>query len=128
MAKNRKNDSAKVRFGPAVNAVLLCVLIGGSGVGYVWQKNQIFELQRQFKVQERRLSDLQLQNQRLNQQKAELSSQAVLEKKIVEFKLGLSQPPPNRILRLTEPTALLPQVNPPVTVRQLAERPASPMP
>jgi hypothetical protein len=41
MAKNRKYQSAAVRFGPALKAFLLCAVIGGSGVGYVWQKSQI---------------------------------------------------------------------------------------
>ena len=41
MARNRKNQSAVVRFGPAVKALLLCLFIGGSGVGYVWQQNQL---------------------------------------------------------------------------------------
>ena len=47
MAKNRKYRSAALRFGPALKAVLLCLLLGGSGLGYVWQKNQIYELGRQ---------------------------------------------------------------------------------
>ena len=59
MAKNRKYESAAIRFGPALKAFLLCLLIGGSGVGYVWQKNQIYELGRQFKQQERRLASRQ---------------------------------------------------------------------
>ena len=119
MAKNRKHKSAALRFGPAVKAVLLCLLIGGSGVGYVWQKNQILELNHQFKMQEKRLKDIQSQNQRLNQQKADLSTPETLEKKIVEFKLGLSQPSPNRVLTLPEPVASVPAENPPI-VRQMA--------
>jgi hypothetical protein len=41
MARNRKNQSAAMRFGPVLKALLLCLLIGGSGIGYVWQKDQI---------------------------------------------------------------------------------------
>ena len=44
MARNRKYQSAAIRFGPALKALLLCLLIGGSGVGYVWQKDQIIRL------------------------------------------------------------------------------------
>jgi hypothetical protein len=44
MAKNRKNQSAAIRFGPALKALGLCLLIGGAAVGYVWQKNQIDQL------------------------------------------------------------------------------------
>jgi len=44
MARNRKSQSAAIRFGPALKAFLLCLLIGGSGIGYVWQKDQIGRL------------------------------------------------------------------------------------
>ena len=44
MARNRKYQSAANRFGPALKAFLLCLLIGGPGVGYVWQKDQISQL------------------------------------------------------------------------------------
>ena len=44
MAKNRKNQAAEIRFGPALKASFLCLLIGGSAIGYVWQKNQIYRL------------------------------------------------------------------------------------
>ena len=56
MAKNRKYQSAALRYGPAFKAFLLCLLIGGSGVGYVWQKNQIYELGQQIKKRELRLA------------------------------------------------------------------------
>ena len=32
---------------PAVKAALLCLLLGGSAIGYVYQKNQIIELGKQ---------------------------------------------------------------------------------
>ena len=44
MAKNRKNQAAEIRFGPVLKVVLLCSLIGGSAIGYAWQKNQIERL------------------------------------------------------------------------------------
>ena len=47
MARNRKYQSAASRFGPALKAFLLCLLIGGSGIGYVWQKDQISQLGQQ---------------------------------------------------------------------------------
>jgi hypothetical protein len=46
MAKNRRNQSAAIRFGPAIKALLLCMFIAGSGIGYVWQKKQIMELRQ----------------------------------------------------------------------------------
>ncbi len=65
MARNRKYQSAANRFGPALKAFLLCLLIGGSGVGYVWQKDQISQLGQQIKKRELRLADLENQSEKL---------------------------------------------------------------
>src|SRR5947209_11358932 len=82
MARNRKYRSAAVRFGPALKAFLLCLLIGGSGVGYVWQKNQIFELGQQIKARELRRDQLEAQNKKLEKQLGTMRTPAFLEKKI----------------------------------------------
>ena len=105
MAKNRKSQSAAIRFGPALKAFLLCLLIGGSGVGYVWQKNQILELGRQFKKQETTLVDLKNQNEKMRRQLASLRSPAMVEQRVKELNLGLVLPRENQILRLPEPTS-----------------------
>ncbi|HXU78773.1 MAG TPA: hypothetical protein VN794_19510 [Methylomirabilota bacterium] len=103
MARNRKYQSAAIRFGPALKAFLLCLLIGGSGVGYVWQKNQIYELGRQYTRRERRLEELQQQNEKLTKQLGVLRSPKVLEQRIKELNLGLEAPHPAQVWRLTEP-------------------------
>ncbi|HMP84048.1 MAG TPA: septum formation initiator family protein [Verrucomicrobiota bacterium] len=103
MARNRKNQSAAIRFGPAIKALLLCLVIGGSGVGYVWQKNQIFELGKQIKQREIRLSELRDQNKKLRDQLAQLRSPAMLDERLRRMNLGLVLPQPNQILRLAEP-------------------------
>ncbi len=105
MAKNRKNQSAAVRFGPALKAFLLCLFIGGSGVGYVWQKNQIYELGRQIKTRENHLKELQVQNEKSRRQIAMLHSPQYIEMRIKELNLGLVQPQPNQIWRMVEPSA-----------------------
>lgn len=105
MAKNRKNQSAAVRFGPALKAFLLCLFIGGSGIGYVWQKNQIYELGKQIKAREVRLHDLQVQNEKSRRQIAMLHSPQYIEQRIRELNLGLVQPQPNQIWRMVEPSA-----------------------
>jgi hypothetical protein len=107
MAKNRKNQSAAIRFGPSLKAFLLCLLIGGSGVGYVWQKNQIYELGKQTKRREVRLAELQDQNEKLRMQLATLRSSTFLERRVKELNLGLVQPQPNQIWRLVEPAPAL---------------------
>ncbi len=119
MAKNRKYQSAAVRFGPALKAFLLCAVIGGSGVGYVWQKSQIDELARQIKRRETRLGELQGQNKKLRDQLQMLRSPKPLEKRVRDLNLGLGQVQPEQVRRLTEPL-------PPVRVetdRQFAGQP-----
>jgi hypothetical protein len=103
MAKNRKYQSAAIRFGPALKALLLCVVIGGSGVGYVWQKNQIYELDQQKGEREGQLSRLEKQNDKLRSQLAVLCSSQYLEKRVKELNLGLVQPNPAQIWPMTEP-------------------------
>ena len=58
MAKNRKNESVALRFGPALKAFGLIAVIGSASVGYVWQKGQIEMLGRQIKEREMRLAEL----------------------------------------------------------------------
>ena len=58
MARNRKNGSAAIGFGTVLKAFLLCVVIGGSGVGYVWQKEQINCLSQQIDKRGARLAEL----------------------------------------------------------------------
>ena len=103
MAKNRRTDAAAIRFGPAVKAVLLCLLIGGAGVGYVWQKDQIDRLGNEIKSRELRLTALEEQNENLRKQLAFMRRPQFLERRIKELNLGLVQPQPNQIVRLAEP-------------------------
>jgi hypothetical protein len=68
MARNRKNQSAAIRFGPALKALFLCLLIAGSAVGYVWQKSQIYQLGQQIRQREMRLARLQNDDRQLSDQ------------------------------------------------------------
>lgn len=103
MARNRKYQSAAIRFGPVLKAFLLCLLIGGSGVGYVWQKDQIYLLARQIKKRELGLKGLADQNEKLRKQLATMRSPRFLEWRIQELGLGLVPPQPAQVLRLSEP-------------------------
>jgi hypothetical protein len=89
MARNRKNQSGAVRFVPALKAVLLCTLIGGSAVGYVLQKNKIYELGRQFARREAWLEHLKLENKKRADQLATLQMPGMLAERVKELKLGL---------------------------------------
>jgi hypothetical protein len=111
MARNRKYQSAAIRFGPALKALLLCVLIGGSGVGYVWQKDQIAQLGQQIKKRELRLRDLSYQNEKLAKQLANMRAVGSLETRIKDLKLGLVRPEQGQVWRLPEPSREQPRPN-----------------
>ncbi len=102
MARNKKNQSAAVRFAPALKAFLLCLFIGGSGVGYVWYKNQISVLGQQIKERENRLTELQRQNKMARAQLAALCSPVALDARVKKLNLGLIAPPVSQIVRLVE--------------------------
>jgi hypothetical protein len=122
MAKNRKHQSAAIRFGPALKAFLLCMLIGGSGVGYVWQKSQIDQLGLQIKKREVHLKELQVQNEKLRRQMEYMKSPSFLEARVKELNLGLVPPQPSQVWYLKEPT---PESNKPS--RELAARQSTPV-
>jgi len=102
MAKNRRNQSASIRFAPALKALFLCLLIAGLAVGYVWQKSQIYQLGRQITVCENRLTQLRDENQKLSDQLAVLHSPVMLDQRVHELNLGLIPAQPTQIYRLGE--------------------------
>jgi len=104
MARNRKYQSAAIRFGPALKAFLICLLIGGSSVGYVWQKNQITQLGQQLKRSETRLDQVKGLNKRLETQLQGLRDPGFLKRKIKDLNLGLVEPPRSQIWQLPEPS------------------------
>jgi hypothetical protein len=103
MARNRKYRTAASRFGPALKAFLLCLLIGGSGVGYVWQKDQIGRLSGALKKREVQLLKLQDDNEKRRQELDRLCSTAALQAQVKRMNLGLEPPQVSQIWRLREP-------------------------
>jgi cell division protein FtsL len=103
MAKNRVNQSAVIRFGPAVKALLLCLLIGGAGISYVWQKKQVFDLGRKVAGLEQQLSKLQKENELRRKQLDELHLPLNLERRARELNLGLVPASALQVRRLPEP-------------------------
>ena len=121
MAKNRKNLAAAIRFGPALKASFLCLLIGGSAVGYVWQKNEIYRLGQQIRQRETKLAQLQNDNKRLSDQISILHSPVMIDRRAKELNLGLTPATPMQVVRLTE-VMLVPEKT---SLRQFAQRPAT---
>ena len=103
MARNRQNHSNAVRFVPAMKAILLCMLLGGSGVGYVLQKNKIYELGRQITKREAALDRLKWENKVRANQLANLQMPARLLERVKELNLGLVMPQPGQTIWLVEP-------------------------
>ena len=120
MARNRKNQSAAIRFGPALKALGLCLLIAGSAVGYVWQKSQIYQLGQQIRQREVHLARLQNDDQKLSDQLSILRSPTLLDRRARELNLGLGPAQPAQVIRLAEPAA--PPSENRTVPRQLAER------
>jgi cell division protein FtsB len=105
MGRNRKNGSA-VRFVPAVKAALICLLLGVSAIGYVYQKNQIFDLGKQIQARERKLVELRSSNAKLQKGLLTMQSATQLEKRTRELNLGLVQPAQSQILTIVEVPAI----------------------
>ena len=82
---------------------MLCLLIGGSGVGYVWQKSQINELGKQILKRERQRSELEQQNEKLRKQLATMRSPRALEASVKKMNLGLGPAQPGQVSKLDEP-------------------------
>ena len=119
MRRNRKYRSAAIRFGPAIKAFLACLLIGGAGVGYVWQKDQINRLGKDRTQRELRLKELETLNEKQRRQLATMRSPKFLGERIKEMNLGLVLPQQSQIWRLPEP---LPDEPAAAASRQLAVR------
>jgi hypothetical protein len=103
MARNRKNNAA-IRFVPALKALIICLLLGASSVGYVLQKNKIFELGREINEREKRLRQLEWENSLRATKLRELLSPPKLELGMRKHNLDLVLPEPGRVIWLPEPT------------------------
>ena len=119
MGRNRKNGPATWLV-PGVKAALICLLLGGSAIGYVYQKNQLVELGRQIQKGEHRLKVLNDQNAQLARSLATLQSTYYLEQRVKQLKLDLVQPAQSQILTIIEVPANAPRNQPPKAVQALA--------
>jgi hypothetical protein len=103
MPKLKKSQSAAIGFGPVLKVVVLCFLIAGPAVGYVWEKGQIYQLGRQMFQYESRVKQLNNDNQRLADQLAILRSPMMLDQRARQLNLGLAPAQPGQVYRLPEP-------------------------
>ena len=101
---NRKKGNKAVRFGPALKAVLICVVTCGLGLGYVWQKQQI-------KENEIKLEELRRENKRRGDNLAYLMSPQELDTRMRQLNLDLMVPRPEHIMVLQEQRESAPQTS-----------------
>ena len=106
---NRKKGNKAVRFGPALKAVLICVVTCGLGLGYVWQKQQINTLGQQIKENEIKLEELRRENKRRGDNLAYLMSPQELDTRLRQLNLDLTVPRPEQIVVLQEQRETAPQ-------------------
>ena len=121
MAKNRKNQAAAIRFGPALKASFFILLIGGSAVGFVWQKSQIDQLGLQIASREQQIKQFKLNNLKLKTLVADLQSPVSLDQRVKSLNLGLAPAQPAQVVRLSEVAPVADNSQP----RQFALRPSA---
>lgn len=122
MAKNRKSQSAELRFGPALKALLICFFIGGAGIGYVYQKNLLNQLGEEKKQREQELNRLRLHNDAQERQLSQLNSQGTLAQRVAELGLSLQLPSPSQIVVVVD------EPLPPVVSARIARAEDQPRP
>lgn len=99
-----------------MKAGLICLLLGGSAVGYVLQKNKLHELGRQIAKRETLLYRLQWENKLRSTQLANLQLPRRIEERVAEQGLGLSRTPAVQMIWLPEPLAERTNEAPPLVV------------
>ena len=104
MAGNRKNQSAAAYFGTVLKVVLLCSVVCGASVGYVWQKSRNIQIGQEIGRREARLRQLRSDNQKLAEQLAFLHLPPKLDQRVKEMNLGLVPTLPAQVVRLPEPS------------------------
>lgn len=105
MARNRRNQSAALRLASALRVLFICLFLGGAGVGYVLQKNKIYELGQLQKRLEMELDSLQKENGLWRGQLQELLLPKRLAERVRQMELGLGPARPDQIIWLPEPGA-----------------------
>jgi hypothetical protein len=105
MGKNRKHNETRAQLGPVLKAGVICLLLGGSAVGYVLQKNKLHELGRQIAKRELMLNAVKAENKLRAMQLANLQLPRRIEEWVKkQQKLGLVLTPTVQMIWLPEPT------------------------
>jgi hypothetical protein len=117
--KNRRDSISGVPYGTLLKVFVFCALVGGAGVGYVWQQQQVYELGKETVLAERRLADQRRQNEKLLRTWATLQSPRMLEEQVKRLNLGLGPPSPEQVWHVSEPAV---EVGPAVAGKPSGDR------
>jgi len=98
-----KNRQTAIQASVVAKVVALSLFLGGSGVGYVYQKNQIHALHRRATANEESLHELRQQRDLIKLGLEQTISRERLELSARLFQLPLGKPERNRIIVLPEP-------------------------
>ncbi len=85
-----------------VRAVVVCLFVGGSCAGYLWQKSQVHQLGQAIRGLEYDLEQLEKGNAVLRQRYSVLASPRELDQRVEQFGLDLRSPAPEQILRIRD--------------------------
>jgi len=98
-----KNRSTAVQASTIAKVVALSIFLGGSGVGYVFQKSQIYGLSHQSEANIEIIHELEQRRVAIKFRLEQATSREQLELSARLFRLPLQEPPRSRIITLTEP-------------------------
>lgn len=101
MRRNRKRESLPTS--AVARTLLACVCVAGVGLGYVWQKTQIYRLGDEIKKRESVLLAVEKRNSMLAAQLAYMKSPAQLETQCLQSRLGLVAAREAQVVRVYEP-------------------------
>jgi cell division protein FtsB len=101
MKRNRKREPLQTT--TVARTLLACACVGVVGLGYVWQKTQIYRLGDELKKREGALVAVEKRNAMLAAQLAHLKSPGQLETQCQLYQLGLVAPRENQVVRVYEP-------------------------
>lgn len=102
MGTNRLRHPNSVPLGAIATWVMVCVFIGGAGIGYVYLKNQIHASGAKIKTLERELADLATQDEVIRAKIASLSSRAALQRRVDEGFINLIPISDHQLVRVDE--------------------------
>jgi cell division protein FtsL len=103
----RRRKSASLKPKSIMGAIAVCSVISLAGIGYIWAKTEVYSLGRQIKTLEVRLDELHSTNDAMKREFAVMCTQTELGRRVKS--LGLVAPAPDQIIRIPEPTSVIPK-------------------